>query len=61
MTKLEKIKEIIQEKEIWDKPMPKRKKQGPLTARQKSMAKTRARKAGRRYPNMVDNMWASSQ
>ena len=61
MTRLEKIKEIIQEKEIWDKPMPESKKQGSLTAGQKTKAKERARKAGRRYPNMVDNMWASRQ
>jgi hypothetical protein len=61
MTKLEKIKQIIQEKEIWDKPMPESEKQGPLTAGQKRKAKERARKAGRKYPNMVDNIWASRQ
>ena len=61
MSRLEKIKNIIQEKEIWDKPMPESKKQGSLTAGQKRKAEERARKAGRKYPNMIDNMWASKQ
>ena len=30
-----------------------------LTSRQKSAAKARAARAGRRYPNLVDNAWAS--
>lgn len=42
----------------WKQANP-RKKDGtskPLTASQKSEARARARKAGRRYPNLVDNM-----
>ena len=35
-------------------------KSRPLTAKQIKAARTRAAAAGRRYPNLVDNMWASS-
>ena len=45
-------------KPIWKKPNPK-KKSKKLTSGQKSAAKSRANKAGRRYPNMVDNAWAA--
>jgi ribosomal protein L15E len=44
-------------KPVWEKPNPK-KKSKPLTAAQKSRAKAAAKKAGRRYPNLVDNMRA---
>ena len=47
--------------EVWDKPMPDSKKQGSLSPEQKAKAKARAAKAGRSYPNMIDNMWASKQ
>lgn len=44
-------------KAVWDKPRPKglgtSKK---LTPAQKASAKAAARKAGRPYPNLVDNM-----
>lgn len=40
----------------WDKPAPKRGKKKTLSPAQKSEAKTRAKKAGRPYPNLVDNM-----
>jgi hypothetical protein len=46
------------EKKIWDKKNPK-KKSTPLTPKQKLDAKSRAKKAGRPYPNLVDNMAAS--
>ena len=45
-------------KAVWDKPNPK-KKSTPLTAAQKAKAKAAAKKAGRPYPNLVDNMRAS--
>lgn len=41
-------------KAFWDKPNPK-KKSTPLTPAQKAAAKARAKKAGRPYPNLVDN------
>ena len=47
-------------KEFWDKKNPK-KKSTPLTAGQKRMAMERAKKAGRKYPNLVDNAWAAKQ
>lgn len=42
----------------WNKPNPK-KKSTPLTPAQKAKAKAAAKKAGRKYPNLVDNMNAS--
>jgi hypothetical protein len=47
-------------KEFWDKKNPK-KKSSPLTPEQKKMAMARAKKAGRPYPNLVDNAWAGKQ
>ena len=43
---------------IWDKKNPK-KKSTKLSSGQKSAAKARARKAGRPYPNAVDNIAAA--
>jgi hypothetical protein len=47
-------------KEVWDKPRPKDlgepKKLSPM---QKAAAKQMAKKAGRPYPNLVDNMRAA--
>jgi hypothetical protein len=48
------------DKEVWDKPNPK-KKSDKLTPEQKSEAKARAKKAGRPYPNLVDNMAVSKK
>jgi len=46
----------------WTKNNPKPKAARKLlTAAQKAAAKKRADAAGRRYPNLVDNMWASQQ
>ena len=44
----------------WRKKNP-RKKPTKLTAAQRAKAEARAEKAGRPYPNLVDNMWASQQ
>lgn len=41
-------------KAFWDKKNPK-KTSKKLTPAQKTAAKTRAKKAGRPYPNLVDN------
>lgn len=46
---------------VWNKEMPESKRKGGLTDAQKRKAKARAKRAGRKYPNMVDNMWASRQ
>ena len=43
------------QKPPWEKPAPKGKKT-KLTEAQKDEARARAKKAGRRYPNLVDNM-----
>jgi hypothetical protein len=42
-------------KKVWDKPNPKKKSKA-LTPAQKAAAKARAKKAGRPYPNLIDNM-----
>lgn len=47
-------------KQVWDKPNP-NKKSEKLTPAQKAEAKERARKAGRPYPNLVDNMAVSKK
>lgn len=47
-------------KPIWEKKNPK-KKSTPLSSGQKAAAKARAEKAGRPYPNAVDNIWAARQ
>lgn len=41
-------------KAFWDKPNPKKVSKS-LTPAQKAAAKARAKKAGRPYPNLVDN------
>ncbi|MEN5040857.1 MULTISPECIES: hypothetical protein [Stenotrophomonas] len=44
----------------WKKPNPNgQKKSQPLSEAQKSAARQRAEENGRRYPNLVDNMWAA--
>jgi hypothetical protein len=48
----------VVKKQVWDKPNPKMKSQ-TLTSAQKASAKARAKKAGRPYPNLIDNMAAS--
>jgi hypothetical protein len=44
-------------KQVWDKPRPKSlgKPQG-LSKKQKKRAMDMARRGGRKYPNLVDNM-----
>jgi len=47
-------------KQVWDKPRPKSlPKSKKLSTKQKSSAKAMAKKAGRPYPNLVDNMRAA--
>jgi hypothetical protein len=40
----------------WDQPAPRGSRQTKLTKSQKAKAKAAATRAGRRYPNLVDNM-----
>jgi|APGre2960657404_1045060.scaffolds.fasta_scaffold50548_3 hypothetical protein len=47
-------------KEVWEKPRPKSLgKSTPLAPKKKAAAKAAAKKAGRPYPNLVDNMRAA--
>lgn len=44
----------------WKRPNPRpRPARTTLTGPQKEAARQRADEAGRRYPNLVDNMWAA--
>lgn len=48
----------------WKKQNPRKRtgrKSRTLTAAQKKAAQARAARAGRRYPNLVDNMWAAQR
>ena len=47
-------------KKVWDTPDPS-KKDKKLTPAQKDEAKARAKKAGRPYPTLVDNMAVSKK
>lgn len=49
-------KKSTDKKAPWEKPAPKGKRKITLTPAQKNQAKARAEKAGRPYPNLVDNM-----
>ena len=51
---------MVIKKAFWDKPNPKKKSTG-LTDAQKKAARARAKRAGRPYPNLVDNSWASKR
>jgi hypothetical protein len=50
----------VDEAEVWDQPNPK-KNSKKLTPSQKAAARARAKRAGRAYPNLIDNMWASKR
>jgi len=53
---------VAAKKPVWKKQRPKSLgKSKKLTPAQASAAKARAAKAGRRYPNLVDNMWAANK
>lgn len=56
-------KRVSSKKAPWDRPSPVAKKKRPakhLSAAQKKHAAARAKKAGRPYPNLVDNMHEAS-
>lgn len=46
--------------DVWDKPNP-AKKHKKLSQADKDAARARAKRAGRKYPNMVDNIWAAGR
>lgn len=49
-------------KPVWKKKRPKKLgKSKKLTSTQKTKAKARAKKAGRKYPNLIDNMAVSKK
>jgi hypothetical protein len=61
---MRKTREASSKKAPWKKPNPRKaSKRAPrkLSAEQKASARARAKRAGRHYPNLVDNMWASQR
>jgi hypothetical protein len=44
---------------VWDRPPPNATRHTHLSPAQKRKAKAAAKRAGRRYPNLVDNMRAA--
>ena len=51
---------MVKVKPVWNKSRPKSLgKSKPLTSKQKASAKAAAKRAGRTYPNLVDNMRAA--
>ena len=49
-------------KAVWEKPRPKSLvKPKKLTPAQKAKPKAAAKKAGRKYPNLIDNMRAAKR
>jgi hypothetical protein len=56
-----KLDKDLVEKEVWDEPNPKEGKSEKLSSEDKAAAKARAARAGRKYPNLVDNMWAAQR
>jgi hypothetical protein len=45
----------------WERPTPKKSRHTKLTPKSKARAKTTARRAGRKYPSLVDNMNAAKR
>jgi hypothetical protein len=45
----------------WNKPAPKKSRHIKLTSNSRANAKASAKRAGRKYPNLVDNMKAARQ
>ena len=43
---------------VWERANPKKKSE-PLSSGAKAAARARAERAGRPYPNLIDNMWAA--
>lgn len=48
-------------KEAWEKPAPKKSRHTKLTPKSKAKAKAAAKRAGRKYPSLVDNINAARQ
>jgi hypothetical protein len=45
----------------WKRPAPKKARHTHLSPGQKAAAKRRAKRAGRKYPNLIDNMREASK
>jgi len=48
-------------KAVWDRAPPPKAKHTHLSPKKKASAKARAKRAGRRYPNLVDNIRAAKK
>jgi len=45
----------------WEKPAPRKSWHTKLTSKSRAAAKASAKRAGRRYPNLVDNIHAAQK
>lgn len=54
-------KQSKKSKEPWDRPAPKKSRHTKLTPASKAAARKSAKKAGRKYPSLVDNMNAAKK
>ncbi len=54
-------KKSVAKKDPWEKPAPKRSRHTKLTPKSKARAKAAAKRAGRKYPSLVDNMNAAKK
>lgn len=54
-------KRSTQKKDPWEKPPPKKAHHTKLSPRSKAAAKAAAKRAGRKYPSLVDNMNAAKK
>jgi len=53
---------MAEDRPPWKKPAPAvNRKRVALTPEWRRKAEARAKKAGRPYPNLVDNLWAAAQ
>jgi hypothetical protein len=48
-------------KQPWNKPAPRKSRHTKLSAKSRAKAKASAKRAGRPYPNLVDNMNAAKK
>ena len=53
-------KKSARKKAPWNKAAPRKSRHTKLTPAKKAQAKRSAKRAGRRYPNLVDNMRAAT-
>ena len=54
-------KKSVDAKDVWKRPAPRKTTTKHLSSSQKASAKASAKRAGRPYPNLVDNIRAAKE